>query len=249
MRMTPIGGAQRLAPALCVGLMLAAAAPVALASESARPKPKRLPPATLHGPEDRLRQYPTPKLATPVQRAAAEALLAELRAAAEAWRPRRNAIAAGFGTRARPHRRQRDHSVLYFHAERRALRAARSYLDPRRPKALIYADAPGRPLALVGAMFSVPRGVSGPTPGGPITRWHTHRVCANGRNRGLTPLRDGSCPAGTRARQGSEMLHVWFTKDLRSAFAIHAPRRELCAAGLLPRGHCRAAGLFCPIGP
>ena len=30
------------------------------------------------------------------------------------------------------------------------------------------------------------------------------------------------------------MLHVWFTGELRSAFAITAPQPELCADGFLP---------------
>jgi hypothetical protein len=34
------------------------------------------------------------------------------------------------------------------------------------------------------------------------------------------------------------MLHVWFTKDLRSAFAISAPKPELCRDGYLPRSSC-----------
>jgi hypothetical protein len=42
-------------------------------------------------------------------------------------------------------------------------------------------------------------------------------------------------------RQDSEMMHVWFTRDLRSAFAIHAPGPELCAANLLPAATCRDA--------
>lgn len=86
---------------------------------------------------------------------------------------------------------------------------------------------PGRPLLFVGVMFSMPRGKKGPTPGGPITRWHTHKVCAAGAKRGLGVRPDGSCPPGTKPRQGSEMLHFWFTRDLRSSFAIHAPAREL----------------------
>jgi hypothetical protein len=35
------------------------------------------------------------------------------------------------------------------------------------------------------------------------------------------------------------MMHVWFTDDLRSAFAITAPEAELCRDGLLPRTYCR----------
>ena len=37
-------------------------------------------------------------------------------------------------------------------------------------------------------------------------------------------------------------MHIWFTGDLRSAFAIHAPVPELCVAGLLPHEHCRHHG-------
>ena len=36
--------------------------------------------------------------------------------------------------------------------------------------------------------------------------------------RGTKPLAGGRCPAGARLRQGTEMLHVWFTGDLRSAY-------------------------------
>jgi hypothetical protein len=34
------------------------------------------------------------------------------------------------------------------------------------------------------------------------------------------------------------MLHVWFTADLRSAFAVHAPVPELCRDGLLTAKAC-----------
>ena len=112
-----------------------------------------------------------------------------------------------------------------------------SIFDFTRPKALIYANAPGRPLVLVGAMWSTRDGELGATPAGPILRWHSHVVCKEGRKRGLKPLPGGRCPPGARLTQGtSEMLHVWFTGDLRSAFAISAPRPELCAGGLIPRG-------------
>ena len=112
------------------------------------------------------------------------------------------------------------------------------FLNPRRPEALIYANIPGRPLVLVGLMFSMPRRSHGRTPGGAITRWHTHAVCVRGNKRGLAARRDGSCPPNAKLRQGSEMLHVWLTRDLRSAFAIHAPARELRLARLLLRAYC-----------
>jgi hypothetical protein len=36
------------------------------------------------------------------------------------------------------------------------------------------------------------------------------------------------------------MLHLWFTRDLRSAFAVHAPVAELCRDRLLTPQACRA---------
>ena len=78
-----------------------------------------------------------------------------------------------------------------------------------------------------------------PTPAGPIVRWHSHLVCVKGNQRGTKPLDGGRCPSGARLRQGTEMLHVWFTRDLRSAFSTRAPEPELCVAGLLPNGYCR----------
>lgn len=201
--------------------------------------PGMLPPGALRGPENRLQQYPAVRLATGSELAAARRLRAELRRAARRWPSPRAARAAGFRTRrvlpsGAP-------AGFYLHAEHRRNSSDAVYLDPQRPEALIYANVRGRPLVLIGLMFAVPRGVHGANPGGPITRWHTHRVCARGRARGVAPLRDGSCPRGTRPRQGSEMLHFWLTRDLRSSFAIHAPGPELCAAQL-PAESCRHAG-------
>jgi hypothetical protein len=199
-----------------------------------------LPREALRGPEQRLHQYPTLAFATPAERRAARKLRAELRQAVLSWPTPQAARAAGFRTR-RVLRTGRP-AGLYLHAENRRNSDDRLYLAPRWPEALIYLNIPGDPLVLVGVMFSVPRGVRGATPGGPITRWHTHRVCARGASRGLTPLRNGSCPPGTRSRQGSEMLHFWLTRDLRSAFAIHAPEPELCRDRLLRGARCRRLG-------
>lgn len=197
----------------------------------------KLPPETLRGPARLLEQYPTPSLATPAERDAAARLLSRIRDAAARWRDPRRAVAAGFDVRA-SRRRPGGGSVGILHAEHERFRRDRRHLAPRRPETLVYANVPGRPLVLIGVMFSMPRGARGPTPGGPITRWHTHAVCARGDRRGLSPRADGSCPRGTKLRQGSEMLHVWFTRDLRSAFAIHAPMPELCGAGLVPADRC-----------
>jgi hypothetical protein len=195
----------------------------------------------VHGLASHLFQYPTVALATASEHAAAERLAAEITAAARGWTDPVRAAAAGYKTKPAS-RRPGDLSVHYLHAERRGGRDDGFHLDPLRPKAVIYANAPGRPLELVGVMFSMRRGVQGPTPGGPITRWHWHRVCVRGNKRGIKPQADGSCPAGARLREGSEMMHFWLTGDLRSAFAIHAPEPELCAAGLLPATYCRPPG-------
>jgi hypothetical protein len=219
---------------LAVALIAVAAISAQSAEPAAEPK---LPPETLRGPARSLHQYPTISLATPSQRAAAERMLDELRTNAVGWRNPRDGSGAGFHTK-RPRRRDGGRQLLYFHAEHRGYHADDRYLDLARPETIVYADAVGHPLVLIGVMFSMPRGVHGPTPGGPITRWHTHLVCARGASRGLSPRADGSCPPGTKKRQGSEMMHIWFTRDLRSAYAIHAPVPELCAAGLLPHEHC-----------
>jgi hypothetical protein len=221
-----------------IAAVLGISAALATATAAAAPGPAKLPANALRGPAHELEQYPTVSLASAAQRTAAEDLYDRMVAAVMEWRNPRRAAAAGFRTR-RARRVPGSRSILWFHAEHRRYHHDRVYLDPERPDTLIYADLPGRPLVLVGVMFSMRRGMRGPSPGGPITRWHWHLVCADGRGRGLRPRRGGSCPRGSRLRAGSEMLHVWFTRDLRSAYAIHAPVPELCGARLLPAGRCR----------
>lgn len=210
------------------------------AADEALPTANRLPPGALRGLAQSLHQYPTLSLATPAQRRAAQQLLAEIRAAVRPWSNPRSGDLAGFDVDGR--RSRTSGPIRYFHAEHRRYSHDRVYLDPQRPESLIYADVPGRPLVLVGVMFALPRGVKGRSPGGPITRWHWHRVCARGNQRGLAPRADGTCPPGTQLRNGSEMMHVWFTRDLRSSFAIHAPEPELCVARLLPASRCAHLG-------
>lgn len=200
-----------------------------------------LPARSLRGLIQHLVRYPVLGLATESERVAARRLLTAIEAAADAGRWRNPSVATrkGFVRMTSP-RSPGDRAVHYLHAELLRQRHGGPLLDPLRPKALIYANAPGRPLVLVGAMYSMKRGERGPSQGGPITRWHSHLVCADGAERGAKPPGRGSCPAGTRLRQGSEMMHVWFTRDLRSAFATGAPEPELCRLGMLPGDYCRA---------
>ena len=232
-------------------LALVASACVALPAQASAPAPKpgilctlapgqtSLAPGARHGLAAHLLQYPDLALATPAQKAAAVDLLARARAASVRWRDVKVARAHGFDTHLAK-RAPGDTAVGYLHAEHRRFSADRRYLDPKRPESLIYATEPGRKPVLVGIMFSVPRGVRGPTPAGPIARWHSHVVCMRGHERGLAPAAGGGCPKGTRMTQGSEMLHLWFTSDLRSAFAVHAPVPELCRDGLLSPTACRS---------
>ena len=201
---------------------------------------KKLPPGAIRGLIQHMRQYPAIHLATPKQRARAAQILAQLRATAEreSWRDMDAVGRAGYKVRPRT-REPGDRRTHYFHAEYKRQRGGRFMLDPSRPKALIFANAPGRPLVLVGAMWAMRRGEHGPTPAGPIVRWHSHLVCVEGSQRGKKPLEGNRCPAGTQLRQGTEMLHVWFTGDLRSAYSTEAPIRELCKAGLLGHGSCK----------
>lgn len=204
---------------------------------------KKLPPASRYGLIDHMVKYPELRLATPAQRAGAAHILAQLVDAAKDgnWRDLKAVARAGYKTRTRV-RKPGDRRVHYFHADRGQEPRGRILLNARRPKALIYANAPGQPLIMVGAMWSMRLGERGPTPGGPITRWHRHRVCARGNQHGAKPPPSGECPPGETLREGPGMLHVWFTHDLRSAFATTAPEPELCAASLLPRTYCRRIG-------
>ena len=201
----------------------------------------KLPPTARRGLIGHLEQYPVVRLASRPERARAQHLLAELVAAAERgrWRDLGAARRAGFDTRTAP-RQPGDLAVKYFHAERhQEQRRGRAILDPRRPKALIYANAPGRPLVLVGAMWSTRDGELGPNPGGPITRWHSHVVCKRGNRRGLKPPA-AAVPAGLAAHAGRErdaarLVHGRPPQRVRDPCArARALRRRPAAARPLP---------------
>jgi hypothetical protein len=195
-------------------------------------------PGARHGLAAHLRQYPDLSLATSAQKARAKRLLERARTATARWQSLTAAKRSGFNTK-RARRGAGDDAIGYLHAEHRRFSADRHIVDVRRPEALIYATQPGERPVLIGVMFSVRRGVRGPTPAGPIERWHSHLVCTKGDKRGLAPV-GGRCPRGSRLTQGSEMLHLWFTRDLRSAFAVHAPVTELCRDRVLTEQACRA---------
>ena len=164
------------------------------------------------------------------ERARAEALWKASEAGAERWRDPDAAAAAGFRFRgedgAGPGRR-----VRFLHVPNPAWRADGRVLDPTRPETLVYWNGPGDRLTLVGVMYTAARGAAGPTVGGPITRWHDHESCRDPATRArLGRPVDGVCREGQVYRRSGEMMHVWFTDDLATAFARRAPLAALRAA-------------------
>jgi hypothetical protein len=178
-----------------------------------------------HGPN-----LPEVAAASDQERARAEALWKASVAGAERWRDPQAAAAAGFRFRATDGEAAPGRRVRFLHVPNPAWRADGRVLDPARPETLVYWNGPGDRLTLVGVMYTAARGAPGPTVGGPITRWHDHESCRDpdtGAKLGR-PV-DGSCPQGQVYRRSGEMMHVWFTDDLATAFARRAPLAALRA--------------------
>jgi hypothetical protein len=169
--------------------------------------------------------------ATDEQRAAAEALWKASMANAERWRDPAAAAAAGFRFKDAGDAGQGGKEIRFLHVPNPAWRADGRVLDPAHPETLVYWSGPGGRLTLVGVMYTAAKGSHGPTVGGPITRWHTHESCrdpVSGAKLGR-PV-DGACPDGQVYRLSGEMMHVWFTDDLATAFARRAPLTALRAS-------------------
>ena len=162
--------------------------------------------------------------ATDEQRAAAEALWKESMANAERWRDPEAAAAAGFRFKADGLGRK----VRFLHVPNPAWRADGRVLDPAHPETLVWWTGPGDRLTLVGVMYTAAKGSDGPTVGGPVTRWHDHESCRDpGTGAKLGRPVDGTCPDGQVYRRSDEMMHVWFTDDLATAFARRPPLAAL----------------------
>jgi hypothetical protein len=177
-----------------------------------------------HGPN-----LPDTAAATDDQRARAETLWKASVASAERWRDPEAAVAAGF--RLRDGEAGAERRPRFLHVPNPAWRADGRVLDPDRPETLVYWNRPGGELTLVGVMYTAARGAPGPAVGGPITRWHDHESCRDPVTRAkLGRPVDGACPRGQVYRRSGEMMHVWFTGDLATAFARRAPVAALRAA-------------------
>ncbi len=130
--------------------------------------------------------------ATPKQRKAAASLLAQITKSLLRFEDEPDAVAAGFVARPSGNR------LIHYRNPRN--RRDGQALDPNAPEGLVFARTTGGELRLLGAVFTVQRGETAPTPGGPIFQWHTHDTSC-----GSFLVEPGACPSTFR------MLHVWTT--------------------------------------
>jgi len=156
---------------------------------------------------------PVPCTVTPAQRAAADRLVAETRAAIAPYADVRVAVAAGY----RPATPDGDGVVHYA-----LLRAGPSRpLDPHHPAALVYALTRHGPV-LLGAMYQMPiQGQTGPDVGGALTPWHYHtNICISVPGLFLSGISTpfGQCPPASLRITTSDQLHVWTAPNPNGPF-------------------------------
>jgi hypothetical protein len=150
------------------------------------------------------------------ERAAAD-LAARTRAALLRYTDIHAALTAGY----RPTLQRTGYSV---HLENRAAGLDGRILDPDQPEMLMYAIADGR-ATLLSAVFTMPRaGAAGPTPGGPLTRWHAHNACVSLLPPGFSVVDAyGCCPAFSVQVTMPVMMHLWVVDNPGGPYADHVP--------------------------
>ncbi|HEV8339877.1 MAG TPA: hypothetical protein VGR25_09520 [bacterium] len=153
---------------------------------------------------------------TPDQQTAAERLLADVRRDAAAFADLNAAVAAGYVQSTR-------WSLLNWgaaHFTNFTYSRDGRHLDTQRPESLIYLKLPSGKVALLGVMFSAPKG-EGPRPGGPLTDWHTHdNLCISATGAAVLAIAPGQCPAGAFfVGERVEMMHIWIFNNPEGPFA------------------------------
>jgi hypothetical protein len=140
---------------------------------------------------------------TPAQVQGAADLAARTRAALARYTDIQAAVAAAY----RPTLNRTGYSV---HLENKRYTTDGAVLDPERPEQLMYAVADGR-ATLLSAVYTVPyAGRSAPTPGGPLTHWHSHNICLTVIPPGFTLVDAyGGCPPFAIKTATPLMMHVW----------------------------------------
>jgi hypothetical protein len=140
---------------------------------------------------------------TPAQLQAAADLAAKTMAALVKYTDVRAAIAAGYTATL-------SRTGYGVHLENKAYSKDGRILDPEHPEQLMYAIADGK-ATLLSAVYTVPyAGRPAPSPGGPLTHWHSHNICLTVLPPGFTIVDPfGSCPSLAVKLATPLMMHVW----------------------------------------
>ena len=109
---------------------------------------------------------------------------------------------------------------LRRHLKKQAYQRDGLILEPTRPELLVYATD-GHEYLLLGVAYTMENaGDPGPEIGGSLTRWHSHNICATLLPPGfglVSPF--GTCPLGSAALTGPEMMHVWTVENPDGPYA------------------------------
>jgi hypothetical protein len=104
-------------------------------------------------------------------------------------------------------------------------------LDPGHPESLLFWRGPDGRRRLAAVMFRAPSDRPPPLHHNPLLRWHAHYVCRHPMRGAPRQMPFEHCPKGEVARYGTtQMLHVWLTGDLETAYAMAPPLHALAAA-------------------
>ena len=179
-----------------------------------------------------MHMYGNTNAPTAAQVEAAATLVKQTDASLVRFRNVNNAIDAGYTYRAATNG---EEHLLYEGGD-----PAYQGLNPQDPSSLVYAiNVKGHMPILLGAMYLMPDGVSGPQVGGGLTRWHSHlEVCRGDRIiiAGFNFALPGVCnPSTWQDQYTTQMLHVWvvdytggvFSDDLSSAATATAAQAAL----------------------
>jgi hypothetical protein len=137
-------------------------------------------------------------------RKAADALVAATTTATESFGDYDAALRAGY----RPNRRAGMNAT---HHPNPALMRDGRVLDPNAPESLVYWNAPDGRRVFMGVVYKAGPNEPAPTPGGPLTLWHTHTGPDGAR---CHPGHDEDCPDDT-----TKMMHVFVFDGVRDPFA------------------------------
>jgi hypothetical protein len=156
-------------------------------------------------------------VATPDQVRAADALVAQTRAGLARFSDIHAALADGYRTTI-------SRAGYDVHLSNDAYGKDGRLLDPRRPEELMYAIADGK-ATLLSAVYVMPTaGTPAPTPGGPLTHWHSHNVCLSAVPPGFSVVDAfGGCPPFAVKVALPLMMHVWVVDDPGGPFADGVP--------------------------